>query len=224
MDALNDEYEKIRGVAGSFSGVEEAAYLISEAKKKNHIDASVNFTLTKNTIDGFKDVKRFADKTGLPLAVCLLDKTSAIFNAEENAKGLWIYEEADFKRLDELLGLLNKEKRERPDSLLINFTGIDYIRDYFRDPQQREIPCIASQDRIIIDPYGNLLGGCMAMGSFGNMRRTAFGILRREERYRTAKRNMFYKRCRGCSCGYLFNIRLFPPLILREFIEKMAYR
>ena len=65
------------------------------------------------------------------------------------------------------------------------------------------------------------MGGCMAMGTFGNVRERTLCELRSEERYRTAKRNMFYKRCSGCSCGYLFNIRSLPGLLVRDKFERM---
>ncbi len=224
MDAVGPEYEKIRGVQGSFHKLEKAVSLISGAKVKRKINAYINFTLMKNNMNELKIVKKFADEYGLPVAICLLDKTPFIFDLEENRNEFWISEGGDFDDLREILRFLREEKTKNPGSLIINFPAIDFIEDYFTDPLQKRIPCVSSQDRIIIDSRGNLLGGCMSMGSFGNVRERPFAELRKEKKYIRAKKNMFYKNCPGCSCGYFFNIRCFPPLIAEDFLEKINRR
>lgn len=223
MDGAKDAYERIRGVPNSFKKIEEAILITAKMKKKRKIDASINFTLMKDNIRELKNVKRFADEVGIPIAVCILDKNSYLFDVEENKSKFWISEGNDLEDLQEALGFLKSEKIKKPGSLIINFPAVDFIGGYFKDPRQAHIPCVSSQDRVIIDPYGYLLGGCMSMGSFGNVKDNPFSQLRKEKRYKTAKRNMFYKRCAGCSCGYLFNIRCFPPLIVNDLVERMRY-
>lgn len=220
IDALDSSYDKIRGVQNAFSRVKESARRISEAKRKTGIDASINFTLMKDTIDEFARVRKFASELALPIAICLLDDTPSIFKVDRNRSEFWISEEADLAKLDALLRELRQTVLKDPKSLLVNFPIIDYIEKYFKDPLQKNIPCASSQDRIVIDPYGNLFGGCLSMGTFGNIRKTAFGILRKEKRYMQAKRNMFYKNCPGCSCGYGFNIKCLPGLMLKDFVER----
>lgn len=223
IDALNGEYDKIRGVSNSFEQIERNIFAVSQMKKRKKIDVYINFTLMKNNIKELRNVKNFADKFKLPLAVCLLDNNSFIFNLDENRNDFWIKENSDFKDLNEALKFLKKEKAISPYSLIINFPAIDFVGDYFRDPQQEKIPCVSSQDRIIIDPCGNLLGGCMSMGSFGNLQEKKLKDLTLERRYKVAKKNMFYKRCLGCSCGYLFNIRLFPFLVIEDIVARIKH-
>ena len=224
MDAAGSAYEEIRGLQNSFARVCEALSVIAEAKKASAIDAYINFTLMKNNIADLKDVKRLADRHCLPVAVCLLDRTSSIFDLDDNRKKFWLDDAGSFEALRAALDFLRDEKARRPGSLIINFPAIDFIESYFKDPRQENIPCVSSQDRIILDPYGNLMGGCMAMGTFGNIAKKPFGELRRDPAYRSAKRNMFYKRCAGCSCGYLFNIRCCPSLIVNDLAEKIRRR
>lgn len=223
MDAVGDAYERIRGFPNSFERIKEVLFITAQMKPKTKIDAYINFTLMKENIKELKNVKAFADAIDMPVAVCLLDKTSYLFDIEENKSKFWISEAESLEALREALDFLRREKVKKAGSLLINFPAIDFIKDYFKDPRQREIPCVSSQDRIIIDPHGNLLGGCMAMGTFGNLKDRAFSQLRKEKRYKMAKRDMFYKRCLGCSCGYLFNIRCYPPLIVNDLIKRMRY-
>jgi len=224
MDGVGAEYEKIRGVPNSFEKLKKAVLAVSEAKRKRKIDASINFTLMKNNMKSLKGVKEFADRLKLPVAVCLLDKTPFIFDLKENRQQLWISGDKDFGDLRQTLRFLREEKKKDPGSLTINFPAIDFIEDYFKDPLQARIPCVSSQDRIIIDPKGNLLGGCMSMGTFGNLRDRRFSELKKTKKYTLAKKNMFYKNCPGCSCGYAFNIRCLLPLMIEDLMKRMKFR
>jgi len=223
LDALNNGFDRIRGVPNSFIGVKEAASLIAEMKRKKKIDAYINFTLMNDSLREFRDVKRFADELNLPMAICLLDKNSSIFDLEENKRNYWINEREYSSLLQGLVNFIRVEKARKPHSLLLNFPMIDFIGEYFRDPRQGYIPCVSSQDRIIIDPYGNLLGGCLSMGTFGNIKDRPFSELQREERYQRAKKGMFYKKCAGCSCGYQFNIRCNPGLLIKDLFIRIGY-
>lgn len=223
MDGLNGEYERVRGVAESFRKVEEAAFLIGKMRKEGKIEAYINFTLMNNNIKELKKVKLFADQNELPLAICLLDKNSFLFDLEQNRTRLWISKKEDFDDLRDALTFLKSEKIKNPKSLIINFPGIDFIGAYFKNSRQKGIPCISSQDRIIIDAYGNLLGGCMSLGNFGNLKLKGLRELSKDKRYKLAKRNMFYKNCPGCSCGYLFNIMLFWPLAVKDIGKRLKY-
>lgn len=223
VDALNGKYEELRGVANSFKKIEDTLSLVSDAKERSRIDVCINFVLMKSTIDEFKNVKNLVDRLHLPIFVALLDRNPSIFKVRENKALFWISNESDFQKLSALTNFLREEKIKKPSSLISNFVAFDFITAYFKEPIQEEIPCISSQDRVFIDPCGNLSGGCLSMGSFGNVRNNSFGDLLKEERYKRAKKNMFYKKCPGCSCGYFFNIRHFPPVIIKDFLIRLKY-
>lgn len=223
MDAVGNEYDRIRGLPNAFEQLNRAAEAVSLKKKKQEVDAYINFTLMKDNIKDLKSVKSFSDKKGLPLAVCLLDKSSFLFNLEGNSNNLWIKDEKDFLALREALDFLVQEKIKAPKSLIINFPAIDFIEHYFRDSRQARIPCVSSQERVIIDPAGGFLGGCMSLGRFGNIKQNSFKELSALEKYKIAKRNMFYKKCPGCSCGYLFNLRLFLPSVCMDVAARLKH-
>jgi len=221
VDALSDRYEKIRGLENTFGRLKSAAIAIARARKIKGIDAYINFTLMNENIEDFYQVKRFADDIGLPVGLCLLDKNSSIFDLDDNKNRFWIREEKDIKRLDVLLDFLKGELRKNPRSLILNFPSLEYIKNYFSDPRQSHIPCVISQDRIFIDPYGDIFGGCLSMGVLGNIKEVSLGVISKEKKYKDAKKNMFYKRCPGCSCGYIFNIRHMPGRILKDIATRI---
>ena len=223
MDALGAKYEIIRGMPNAFAQLMAAVEAVSSMKKNKKIDAYINFTLMKDTMKDLKMVKTFADNACLPLAICLLDKNSFLFNLEKNADSLWIREKDDFLALQEALAFLAREKIKNPKSLIINFSAIDFVEPYFKNPRQAQVPCVSSQNRVIIDTFGGLLGGCMSMGRFGNINEKGFDELSASQEYRIAKKNMFYKKCHGCSCGYLFNLRLFLPSVFKNIVAKRRY-
>lgn len=223
MDAVGEEYDAIRGAAGAFERIKTTATLVSNFKRGNRMDACINFTLLGSNLNSFRDVKGYADELALPVTVCLLDKSSSIFDIEENKSRFWISGEGGYAALKRLSNFLINEKRRCPASLLLNFPMIAFIEKYFKDPRQADIPCISSQDRIIIDACGNLMGGCLAMGHFGNIKEVRFSELKRDKRYAAAKRRMFYKRCAGCSCGYQFNIKSYTPLMVEDLLTRIGY-
>lgn len=222
IDAVDLEYDRIRGVTAVFSKVSEAARLIAGAKKSGKVNAYINFTLMRGNFREFKKVKAFADKLNLAIHICLIDKNSSIFNLPKSGDENWMNTAEDLSNLKEFVNILKKEKIKDPGSLILNFPGLKYINDYFADPVQKTIPCVSSQDRVIIDQCGNFLGGCLSKGSFGNVTEKKIGQIRRDPAYKKAKRDMFYKRCKGCSCGYLFNISLSPELVAEDFFKRAA--
>ena len=221
VDAIGEDYDKIRGVENSFDKLKNALSAIRDVRKNKNIDSYINFTLMKDSLKKLGSVKELGDSFGIPIAVCLLDKSSEIFSLNENKDKFWIKKEEDLKELDNVTDYIRAKKTENPGSFIINFPSIDFIKNYFKDPVQKSVPCTSSQDRIIIDPYGNFLGGCMAMGSFGNIREESLKAISKKEKYIKAKRNMFYKNCAGCSCGYVFNIRTMPGLVVKDLFEKI---
>ena len=222
VDALGECYEHIRGISGSFDKLKIAASAVAEAKASRGIDAYINFTLMKGNIELFESVKEFADSAGLPVALCLLDKTSAIFRLQENEEDFWIGDSESIRKLAGLIGYLKSEMASKPGSLILSYPGVDFISGYFDDPCQKNVPCVVSQDSIYVDPYGDVYGGCLSMGIFGNLGEMRFGDIKDTKRYSAAKKDMFYKKCAGCSCGYLFNMRHVPGLIIKDISQRIS--
>ena len=220
VDALGARYKEIRGIDMAFGDIKKIANLISDARKKRRLAGYINFTLMKDTIAEFRKVKELADESELPIAVCLLDKSSFIFDTEENKSKFWIDGDRPNAMLEDLIMFMKKEKIKNPSSILLDFSMFDFIKDYFRDPRQESVPCPVSQDRLIIDPSGNFLGGCMSGRNFGNLTEKSIKVAVNQKQYKEHKKNMFYKKCAGCSCGYQFTIQHTPIFVLKNMAQR----
>lgn len=218
IDALGKDYENIRGVPNFYAKTEEALKLLSRYKIRSKIKGYINFTLMRSSLPHFRAVKAVADGLNLPVAICLLDYTPYFFSRKANKECFWMKDESS-EELNNFIRFLKNEKKEKPKSLIINKTGIRYIENYFYDPVQPAIPCVASQTRIFINPYGKVMGGCLSMGSFGDLKESSLKEIIRGSRLKQKEKDMFYKKCPGCSCGYIYNLQHYLPAISKDFLR-----
>ena len=218
LDALGERYDQIRGAAGSYLVLEKALAALSAYHSAKKVRGSINFTLMKLSISEFYGVKKLADRLRLPVAINLLDDSPYLFKEKHNRKEYWFGPES-MDAIDSLLIFLRNEKEKNPSSLLISLSAINYIGDYFSESAVKRVPCIASQDRIFVGPDGDVFGGCLSMGAFGNVKKTGLQRMLLDRPLREAHRNMFYKNCPGCSCGYLFNIQHCIPFAMSDMIK-----
>jgi MoaA/NifB/PqqE/SkfB family radical SAM enzyme len=219
IDGVGDSYEQIRGIKGAFKKIENAARLLSSFRQDKGISVNVSFVLMKPTLNYLLDVLDFCKILNLPLVICLIDRTPYLFDLESQ-KNLWI-EKEDYLQLERLQKLLLKEKIFNSKIIYSSFSDISFFKNYFKDPIQKRIPCIVSQTRIFIDSRGNVFGGCWSMGSFGNLKDKSLKDIINSTRYKRMHRNMFFKACLGCSCGYSDNLRFVPLRRLKDRIKAL---
>ena len=205
IDALEEEYERIRGVGDTFKKVEDSARTLSALKEKRGVSVNVSFVLMKQTINNLSKVIDFCKRLNLPLVVCLLDKSPYLFDLKSQ-KDLWI-EKNDYLSLEEARKLLHKEKKLKKNFIYNSFSDFDFFKDYFNDPIQKNIPCVVSQTRIFINSAGDVFGGCWSLGKFGNIKEKELADIISSSRYQEIHKKMFFKDCPGCSCGYSINLR-----------------
>lgn len=224
IDGVGNSFDKIRGIKGAYDKVVNNCKIIAEYKNKNIINADMYFTLMKDTLNTYRQVFRLAEGIGLPIVVNLLDYTPYFFKqATNNKEDLWI-DERNYSELKEFQKFIVNKKEDACKFTYHTYTEIDYFERYFKDPLQRYIPCIVSQKRIGIDSQGNVYGGCWSMGSFGNLKEKTLKEIINSPKYKKAHKNMFFKRCPGCSCGYSTNLRYYFPLLMREGMFRISQR
>ncbi|MBI5182949.1 MAG: radical SAM protein [Nitrospinae bacterium] len=214
VDALGETYDYIRGVKGGFEKVHHACNTISLLKRRYNFGVKILSTIMKPTLNHIIDVVRFAESLGFPVHLNLLDYTPYFFRREDN-KDLWI-EERDQERLNRLVDELLEIKKEKDWLIGENISALNYIKDYFRDPLQKQIPCISSLTRIFISSSGEILGGCWSMGSMGDIRKSSLKEVINSSRYIDAHKRMFLKECPGCSCGYAVNLKYLLPSLVKN--------
>lgn len=216
LDALEDDYDDIRGVKGAFQRVKNAINVLLKFKKEEGITVNISFVLMKPTLKHLNKVLEFCKALGLPMVVCLLDKTPYLFDLKDEINHFWINEN-NSEKLQEVTDLLLKEKLSNKDSIYNSLAEIKFFSKYFNDPLQQGIPCIASQTRIFIDSAGEVYGGCWSMGSFGNIKEKKLQEIINSENYLERHKNMFFKNCPGCSCGYSTNLRYSLSALINNF-------
>lgn len=218
LDAVGPEFDKIRETAGASERVIAACELLAEYRQKHPIEVHLYFTLMKQTLDTYRDVFAVARRLDLLLVVSLIDLTPYFFKELGGRKDeFWI--DSDDPALAEFQKFLVTERGRNRRAIYSLFSEIGYFRKYFADPLQKNIPCLVSQNRLGIDSQGKVYGGCWSMGAFGNVKDAPLASLVASPKYRNAHRDMFEKKCPGCSCGYSGNLRHNLPYRL----EDLAY-
>ncbi|MCM8756729.1 MAG: radical SAM protein [Candidatus Omnitrophica bacterium] len=217
LDGDEEQFDRIRGVKGAYKKVINSCKMLSEYRKKKALSVYLCFTLMKDTLSSYRSVLRISQHFNIPLVVNLFDYTPYFFKSLEKEQ-FWIKGNYDLERLKELQRLFIEKKKENPKSIYHTYSEIKYFRSYFKDPLQKNIPCVVSQQRLGIDSCGNVFGGCWSMGSFGNLRERSLKEIMNSDKYKLAHKNMFFKNCPGCSCGYITNLRYNISFLLKEAI------
>ncbi len=221
IDATGEHFDDIRGVKAAYSKVFNTANLLSEYRN-NGVSVDLYFTLMKETLNYYEDVFNLAKRLNLRLVVNLFNYTP-YYNKhlEKTRDNFWINKD-DFYLLGCFQHFIAKNKNDYPESVYHTYSEIKYFKDYFKDPLQKNIPCIVSQQRIDINSRGEVYGGCWSMGTFGNLKKDTLENILNSSRYKEAHKNMFFKNCPGCSCGYSKNLRYFLPMLVNELIMRLV--
>jgi len=208
VDALGDNFDKIRGVTGSFIKVREAILLLNELKKECSFKLQISYVLMKPSIVFFEDVYAFSVFMGAELVICLFENNSYFFKEGDKKEEFWFSQE-DESDLRALIKKMKQIKRQNPESLCGSPRSFDYILEYFKNPRQAMRSCAISQKRIFIDSFGNIYGGCWAMGAIDNVVQKSLAEILSSEKYNQRLKDMYFKKCAGCACGYIMNNRYF---------------
>lgn len=217
IDAVEEKFDRIRGIRGSYNKVLDSCRLLSQYKDKG-IYIYLYFTLMKKTLDWYKEVFSLVEELGFPFIVNLFDYTPYFFEGLGSQKDTFWINKDDSSLLKQFQKFIMDKKRTDPMLVYHTYAEIKYFADYFRDSLHKNIPCVVSQQRIGIDSQGNVYGGCWSMGSFGNLKENLLKDIIASQAYKDKHKNMFFKKCPGCSCGYPGNLRHHLPSVLKEGI------
>ncbi len=213
LDALGTDFDKIRGINGAYEKVFDSCKMLLAYKEK--ISVFLYFTLMRHTVDFLPPVLEISEQLKFPLVVNLFDYTPYFFS-QVDKDNFWIKEKGDFDKLKALQKIIVEKKNKNHKITYHLYSEIEYFKNYFKDPLQKNIPCSVSQQRICIDSEGNVYGGCWSIGRFGNLKNKSLKEIVNSKDYKLVHKKMFFKNCRGCSCGYATNIRYYLPYLIRE--------
>ncbi|MDD5069557.1 MAG: radical SAM protein [Candidatus Omnitrophica bacterium] len=208
VDALGDNFDKIRGVEGAFKKVSQAIYFLKELKKEYPFKLQISYVLMKPSIDFFDEVYSYSVSMGAELVICLFENNSYFFKDGAKKEDFLFFEKDEY-RLRNLIKKLKRLKKENPGSVCGSRRSFDYILEYFKEPRQPKRLCVISQKRILIDSLGNIYGGCWALGDIDNLIQKPLAEVLSSKKYKQRLKNMYFKKCAGCACGYIMNNRYF---------------
>lgn len=223
VDAIGQDFDRIRGIKGAYAKVLNSCQILSTYKEKGLISVHLYYTLMKSTLTVYKDVFSLAETFRFPFVVNLFDYTPYFFKSLKTDKNKFWIDDADLEGLEKLQEFVRGKKKNDRNSVYHIYSEINYFKKYFKDPLSKNIPCSVSQQRLGIDSQGNVYGGCWSMGSRGSLRESALDAIMSSTEYKEKHRDMFFKNCPGCSCGYTTNIRHFLPAIISETVLSLKY-
>lgn len=217
IDGVGEDYERIR--RREWKNVANALELLSAEKKKSGLPVILGFVLMKPTMRNYSAVQELARRLDFPVVTSLVDTTPFLFQLPENQNENWIGP-SSIPELKNVQRDMVAFKDDDAGNLYNSYADVDFFESYFKDPLQAKIPCTVSQMRIMINGMGEVYGGCWSMGHFGSIREKPLRDIVNSEKYRNTHRDMFYKRCPGCSCGYASSNRYAAGMQWKEILYR----
>lgn len=202
-----ERHDEIRGVAGNLKKL--LANLATLAARRDAglpVTVKLAMTLMAPTFDQVEGALELARTHRAPLFFNLIDQGTYFFR--DAAGSLFAVE--DWPAFDALIDRLRAVKAAEPDLIGNSMASLDYARAYFRDPKQAKIPCYLGYVGIEVDANGDVFSNCWGLPAIGNVRRTTLPDLVAAPSFRQRLVDMYHKKCRGCSCGYILNLACHP--------------
>lgn len=215
VDALNGNFDLIRGVPGAFDQVRQGIQELKRLKGRSNFVLQISYVLMKPTLDFFEDVYAFSVSMGAELVICLFEHNSYFLDVAKD-KERFLFSDLEKQRLGTLITRLKYLKKVAPHTLCGSYRSFDSILEYFNDPRQVTRPCVVSQKRLFLDSMGRVYGGCWASAPQETLLGKEVEDLYRSVKYRKALKNMYFKKCAGCACGYIMNNRYF----IDDYLER----
>ena len=221
IDGTGDTHDFCRGITGSYGRSIKALKMLTELRESKYpcLNISIGTTLMKPTLNEIIKVVDVAKELKVTWGMNLIDTTPYFFK-DADASELLI---KDNNELNELIDRLQKIKIENPELIGTSHAALEYARNYFEDPKREDIPCYLGYLKIYIGSHGEVYSGCWALPPIGNLRENTLKEIIASKRYKNRLKNMFLKKCPGCTCGYSLNLWYhFPSLCneIKRYIKK----
>ena len=220
IDGLRETHDYVRGVKGSFDKAISGLEILSRLREERypHLKVTIATTLTEPTLNQVVPMTRLASthQKFAHLNISLFD-TSPYFFQDTDTSDLII---KDQKELDKVVRQLHDIKTKKSGVFVWNHThqSFEYIRKYFTDAKRADIPCVMGYVTIYIGSHGEVYHGCWLLEPMGNLREKKLEEIVNSAEYGKRLKDMFFKRCPGCACGYKINLLYHLPSIGREVL------
>lgn len=221
IDGIGDTHDMVRGVKGGYERSIRTLRSLVELRDASYpyLSISIGTTLMRPTMSELCAVVELAKSVGVSIEFNLIDRSTYFFK-EANLTNLWI-EERDWDQLNDLITKLHAVKKSNSGLISTSHSSLDYMRSYFRDPKREDIPCYLGYSKIYIGPHGEVFSGCWSLPPVGNIRNKTLEEIVYSAEFRNRLKNMFLKKCPGCSCNFPTNLWYHIPSLISEGEWKM---
>jgi len=118
----------------------------------------------------------------------------------------------DYQIIDRTIDYIKKVKKEEPGLISIDGNSLEYVRNYYKG-KVKEPPCVLAYTCIYLGSKGEVYSGCWVLKPVGNLRKNKLKDILQSKEYKKRAKEMFMRKCLGCTCGYSTNVR----------VEKLPY-
>ena len=220
LDALTEEFDKIRGIKDASGKVLRTLRLLRQGGNSD-LRLGITTTIMKRTIPTVPDVVRFALANNLTVYFNLINFTHHFFATNFSWEQYDLNPE-DKRALAALVSWLKQKRIEFPH-LMPRLDQLDWITAYFHDRWQKTTPCFQTMLKICVLPNGDVRP-CCSMETAGNLRKQPVQDILRSDLYVDLIRRALAKDCPGCSCRFPLSLDANPSSWMREFRVRMNWR
>jgi MoaA/NifB/PqqE/SkfB family radical SAM enzyme len=211
LNGVGSVHDTSRGIPGSYERCMKTLQMLTKVRNDfPDLKIGIQTILMEQNVDQIPDLMRVCKNLQIGFSLCLLDNNPFLFR---NAPDLHIQKPT---KLDAIIDELHKMLKTS-SVIQDTHTSLEYTKRYYRgDRRRRDIPCYLGYLSVHIGSLGEVYSGCEVLPHLGNIREKSLYAIVNSPSYKFRLRQMFLKKCPGCSCGHRFNQYAHLPTILEE--------
>ena len=213
LNASESVHDITRGIKGAYAKTMDALKSLVELRdsKFPHLDITVQTIIMELTVGQIIDLAKLCLQLRVGLSLSPLN-TSRPWQGAIPADLRSINQE----QLDHVIQELHRIKKLSPSLIRNSHTSLEFVRGYFADSKREDIPCYLGYQKICVGPHGEVYPGCVSLPPVGDLEKASLNRIISSKAYKESIRNMFLKRCPGCSCDHILNLYSHFPSLVKE--------
>lgn len=216
VDGIEETHNRLRGTPNGFEkSIEGIKKLSKIAHNKNKIvDIGINTTLSSLNIKEVPDLIKLCKDLNITWGLNILDENPYFFK-DKNISSLRIKNE---KLIDNMINYIKSAKKKMPEVIAIDKYSLNYVKDYLKN-KIKEPPCVHGYLDVYMDSKGDVYSGCWVLKPLGNLKKYSLTDILISPEYKRRSKNMFLRKCPGCTCGFMVNVKFnkLPFFLLNRF-------
>lgn len=219
VDGIGETHDRIRGIPNGFDKSIEGIKKLSKIayNKKMKVNVGISTTLSSLNTKEVPDLIKLCKALNIEWGLNILDENLYFFK-NVNMSALHI---KDAKVIDNMINYIKYTKKKMPGVIGIDDNSLVYCKDYLKNTI-KEPPCVLGYLTVYIGSNGEIYSGCWALKPIGNLRKKRLIDILNSTEYKKRAIDMFLRRCPGCTCGFMINVK-YQKLLLSILNRFMKY-